>query len=143
MGASATDLAPKYHDVWPFIVFQQDSPPILLCPNDPEPWFQHSYILNDHLRDHQIKYWSTMYSLHGLTPDQVIIMGEKVSTEKDYYMEPGDFDRLVEKYRHGMNYGSNYLMLDMHVQTMLPADAFGALDPWDLKDTTAPGTVDQ
>jgi hypothetical protein len=29
-------------------------------------------------------------------------MGEKVTTERDYYMELNDFNRVVEKYRHGI-----------------------------------------
>jgi prepilin-type N-terminal cleavage/methylation domain-containing protein len=145
MGARTGDTAPEYHNVWPYIVFQSDAPPIMFCPADLDPYFEHSYVLNDHLRDHQIKYWANSYSLHGLTPSQIIIMGEKVTSEKDYYMEPGDFDRLVEKYRHGYAQGSNYLMLDMHVETMLPSEAWGAIDPWDLTDTSTTSTspVDQ
>jgi len=143
MGAAATDLAPKYHDVWPYIVFDQDSPAIMMCPNDPDAYFQHSYVVNEHLAANNVKYWSNMNALHGLTPDKIIVMGEKVSTEHDYYMEPGDFDRLVEKYRHGLNVGSNYLMLDMHVETLLPGPAFGEIDPWDLADLPTTGTVDQ
>jgi hypothetical protein len=67
----------------------------------------------------------------GHTPSDVIVMGEKVSGEFDYYMDTGDFDTKVEKYRHGIMSGSNYLMLDMHVETLLPAAAAGGLDPWD------------
>jgi len=143
LGARTGDLAPEYHNVWPYFVFNQDSPAIVYCPNDMDPYFQHSYVLNDHLAEHNIKYWSNMDVLANVTPDQVIVLGEKVSSEKDYYMEPGDFDRLVEKYRHGLNCGSNYLMMDMHVETMLPGPAFGEIDPWDLTDTTTTGVVDQ
>ncbi len=132
MGARTGDIAPEYHNVWPYIVFGEDSPAVMRCPNDPEPNFQHSYILNEHLKDHNIKYWSTMSALNNLSPSQIILMGEKVSTENDYYMETGDYDKMVEKYRHGLNVGSNYLMLDMHASTLLPGQAMGELDPWDL-----------
>jgi hypothetical protein len=59
-------------------------------------------------------------------------MGEKISTEEDYYMEVGDFNRIVERYRHGTVLGSNYLFLDMHVDTETPVQAYDALDPWDF-----------
>jgi len=136
MGARTGDLSPEVNNVWPCVVFGVYNPAIIFCPNDPDPYFSHSYVLNDHLSEHNIKYWSNMLVLSGLTPDKVVVLGEKVTTEKDYYMEPGDFDRLVEKYRHGFNVGSNYLMMDMHVETLLPTAAQGLIDPWDLSDTT-------
>jgi len=113
-----------------------------MCPNDPEAAFEHSYIMNSHLNEHDIKYWSGVDALDGLTPDKIIVMGEKVSTEIDYYMDPGDFGRLVEPYRHGFEVGSNYLFMDWHVEPLLPGPALGAVDPWDL-DSTAPSNVDQ
>jgi prepilin-type processing-associated H-X9-DG protein len=61
-------------------------------------------------------------------------MGEKRSTEEDYYMNLGDFDRVVQPYMHGVQQGSNYLFLDLHVG-MLKADhvktLMSAMDPWD------------
>ena len=49
------------------------NPPILLCPADPEPAEEHSYVLNNHLADHDVKYSSK--NLGGLTPSDVILMG--------------------------------------------------------------------
>jgi prepilin-type processing-associated H-X9-DG protein len=53
---------------------------------------------------------------------------------------PGDanteFARVVEKYRHGIQLGSNYLYLDSHVGTLLPNVALTGLDPWDLRSST-------
>ena len=79
-----------------------------------------------------------------MSASNVVLMGEKITNVYDYYMEYGDFDRVVEKYRHGIQWGSNYLMLDMHVDTILPNVAEQALDPWDFAagrnpPTTAPG----
>jgi prepilin-type N-terminal cleavage/methylation domain-containing protein/prepilin-type processing-associated H-X9-DG protein len=122
------------------------TPPCLLCPADFEPWEAHSYVLNSHLSDKTIKAGS--HDFGGLTSSDVIMAGEKVTTERDYYMEAGppgskgvsEFDRVVEKYRHGILLGSNYLYHDGHVDTKLPPEALTGIDPWDLKkpDTTQP-----
>jgi hypothetical protein len=42
----------------------------------------------------------------------------------------------VEKYRHGVKLGSNYLFLDMHVGITPPDKAIGAIDPWDPAPNT-------
>jgi prepilin-type processing-associated H-X9-DG protein len=69
---------------------------------------------------------------------------------RDYYLEAGEFDRVAEPYRHGLNNGSNYLKLDWHVDTLTKAQATDsqAMDPWDLNmvgsqaaPTTAPNTT--
>lgn len=120
------------------------TPPTLICPSDVEPYEAHSYVLNSHLVDLEHGLKAGSHNFGGLTSDQVIIAGEKVTTERDYYMEgsslPGDnnteFNRVVEKYRHGIRLGSNYLYLDGHVGTVLPNSALTGLDPWDLRDST-------
>jgi hypothetical protein len=76
----------------------------------------------------------------GISPSDVIVLGEKVSSVFDFYMDPGDFGTKVEQYRHGLSVGSNYLMLDMHVQVMVPADAMNAIDPWDVAAATQPSS---
>ena len=95
-------------------------------------------MLNDHLAEHKIKYSS---KISGHSPDTVIVMGEKRSDQPDYYMNGagdggtppfGDFDRVVELYRHGVKLGSNYLFMDGHVGTLDKRDAMGSIDPWDL-----------
>jgi hypothetical protein len=68
-------------------------------------------------------------------------MGEKNTTIYDYYMEYGDFPRVVDPYRHGAKLGSNYLFLDMHVDTVLPNVAESALDPWDFAAGLTPPTT--
>ena len=105
----------------------------MICPEDiePEPYEYHSYVLNKHLADKRIRLGSKNFG--GLTSSEVVVMGEKVTTERDYYMEANDFDRVVEKYRHGVRLGSNYLYHDGHVGTVLPRDALTGLDPWDLR----------
>jgi prepilin-type N-terminal cleavage/methylation domain-containing protein len=110
---------------------------ILLCPADFEPAAEHSYILNEHLGLNHIRFSSG--DLGGHSPDTVVVMGEKKASVSDYYMDIGDFDRCVEKYRHGVKLGSNYLFLDMHVGITPPTVASGAIDPWDpLPDTNDP-----
>jgi hypothetical protein len=111
------------------------TPSVLVCPADIEPWEAHSYVLNEHLADKGIKGGS--HNFGGLKPSQVVVAGEKVTEQRDYYMEGSsnisEFDRVVEKYRHGAKLGSNYLHHDWHVDTEMPADALAGIDQWDLK----------
>lgn len=120
------------------------TPKVMVCPQDFEPASGHSYLLNKHLLDtpsQRIKYSSKIPD--GRSPSQVLVMGEKKTLLEDYYMEgprrlpdgsidpadPGEFDRLVEPYRHGRA-GSNYLRLDMSVDTSVPNEVKTGLDPW-------------
>jgi len=109
--------------------------PVLICPADLEPAESHSYVLNSHLSDKGVKGGS--HNFGGLKPSEVITAGEKVTDQRDYYMEGtsnmSEFDRVVEKYRHGVRLGSNYLYHDGHVDTKLPPDALTGIDLWDLK----------
>lgn len=111
------------------------TPPVLICPTDFEPAEAHSYVLNQHLADNFIKANSRNFG--GLTAPEVIVAGEKVTNEPDYYMEKGvnnsEFDRVAEKFRHGARLGSNYLYFDGHVDTRLPNEALTGIDPWDLR----------
>jgi prepilin-type N-terminal cleavage/methylation domain-containing protein/prepilin-type processing-associated H-X9-DG protein len=132
---------------WPVHVFNPAvwNPPVLTCPNDVEPTEEHSYVLNSHLADRKIKFSSKIAGNNpwGLTSADVIVMGEKRTSEPDYYMDgestgnpAGDFDRVVEPYRHGLRLGSNYLFLDLHVGTVYKKpDAkvieIAGIDPWD------------
>jgi prepilin-type processing-associated H-X9-DG protein len=100
---------------------------------------EHSYILNAHLADRGIKFNNK--SPGGIPVSDVILMGEKVSTWDDYYMNVGDFGppygfggNRVELARHGARLGSNYLFMDCHVD-MLPRNEGGivhGIDPWDV-----------
>jgi prepilin-type N-terminal cleavage/methylation domain-containing protein len=131
----AGDVPPKF-DVVTWSDAGPWTPPILLCPSDFEPVAAHSYVLNKHLADKRIRF-STR------TPNKassdIVVMGEKKTDVADYYMEKNDttasltteFDRVVEKYRHGVKIGSNYLFKDGHVDIVPPTAAMGALDPWD------------
>jgi prepilin-type N-terminal cleavage/methylation domain-containing protein/prepilin-type processing-associated H-X9-DG protein len=113
------------------------SPKVLVCPTDENPYEAHSYVLNKHLADKRIKFGSKNFG--GLPATDVVVAGEKKTTERDYYMEKGndvansDFFRVVESYRHGLQLGSNYLKFDGHVDTNLPNEALTGLDPWDLR----------
>jgi len=117
---------------WPVHVFKPAvwNPPVMLCPSDDEPREEHSYLLNDHLAQRGIKFGSR--DLGGLTPPEVIVMGEKRTDWNDYYMNVGDYDTRVEPYRHGVRRGSNYLFMDMHVSVLREQKDFAAaIDPWD------------
>lgn len=116
------------------------TPKTLYCPADDRPNEFHSYVLNKHLVVNQIK--AGRKDLGGLTPSDVIVAGEKVTGERDYYISRTDdndpaatteFDRVAEKYRHGLKLGSNYLHMDGSVDTRLPNQALTGIDPWDLR----------
>jgi prepilin-type N-terminal cleavage/methylation domain-containing protein len=130
---------------WPVYVFEMApgiyDPQVMLCPSDFSPidnppgsgLGRHSYVVNEHLADNRITWnqsWSSQ-GLGGLPNTEVVVMGEKASDQPDYYMEMEDFSRVVEEYRHGVSYGSNYLWLDMHVSTDPPNVAETGTDPWD------------
>ena len=135
--------------VWPYYVFNPHiwNPAFMICPSDIDPSGQHSYLANAHLEPismasksnaapnatADIRYSTTLPPGH--TPSDVIVLGEKISSVYDYYMDPGEFNTKVEQYRHGLNVGSNYLFLDMHVEPMVPGNnqqVMNALDPWDV-----------
>jgi prepilin-type N-terminal cleavage/methylation domain-containing protein len=127
------------HNVWPLVVFGVWNPPVMICPSDQQPLEQHSYVVNSHMA-----YWNVKYNTvlpNQLPSSLVVLMGEKVTLVGDYYMEYGDFGRVVDEFRHGQEFGSNYLMLDLHVTTQLPAQAESALDPWDFAAGVTPPTV--
>jgi prepilin-type N-terminal cleavage/methylation domain-containing protein len=117
------------------------TPKVMLCPSDFEPAEAHSYVLNKHLAKDLtdvIKAGSRVG--RGRSTSEVVLMGEKVSNSLDYYMEkipgpfsPTEFFQVVERYRHGLKRGSNYLYMDMHVSVLAPtAVEAGAVDPWDV-----------
>jgi prepilin-type N-terminal cleavage/methylation domain-containing protein/prepilin-type processing-associated H-X9-DG protein len=125
---------------WPVFVFKPAvyNPPVMLCPNDVEPAEQHSYILNNHIAENNIKFSSK--DLGGLTSSDVVLMGEKTSLANDYYMNGDqvagmtDFDfGKVELFRHGIRLGSNYLFLDLHVGTLKrKGQLLRSGDPWKI-----------
>jgi prepilin-type N-terminal cleavage/methylation domain-containing protein len=120
------------------------TPKIMLCPSESDPehvGFAHTYILNKHLeenREQLIKYSSR--SPDGRSTSDVVVMGEKKSQYADYYMETDEFDVKVEKYRHGIRLGSNYLYLDWSVRNTPPKAAYTALDPWGFNTPLPPLT---
>jgi len=136
---------------WPTRVFKPAvwNPIILKCPADdlPDPpaaWTlglyengaDHTYILNEIIKDRYVKKHSTGQALAGLSASQVIVMAEKKPQYDDYYHGIGPLHKdkniatLLERYRHGLSVGSNYLFLDGHVESMRPEDAERAWDPW-------------
>jgi prepilin-type N-terminal cleavage/methylation domain-containing protein/prepilin-type processing-associated H-X9-DG protein len=141
------------YDATPF------TPPVLRCPNDIEPYDAHSYVVNHHLvqQDNPVRYANG--DTAGRPRSDIIVAGEKRTQIRDYHMERGnyasptpdavtgrtyasDFDRVVEPFRHGLSYGSNYLFLDGHVDTKLPTTALDSIDPWAVAPPTPGPTVD-
>jgi prepilin-type N-terminal cleavage/methylation domain-containing protein/prepilin-type processing-associated H-X9-DG protein len=117
---------------WPCFVFKPPvwNPPIMRCPLDIEPVEDHSYVLNYHLFTRGIRY-HTRNIAGGFDASRVVLMGEKLTNQTDYFMADGEFDRVVDPYRHGASVGSNYLFLDLHVETAKPLEAKAGVDPWD------------
>ena len=144
-GSNCLDHNPP--DPWPVYAFKPPiwNPPIMICPADPDPVAQHSYLLNAHLEGAQNNtnkdiHYST--HIHGYAASQIILMGEKISSSDDYYMDRGDFaDGVVEPYRHGARLGSNYLFVDLHVGILPYADAYIGIDPWDISTSTTQKTA--
>jgi len=122
------------------------NPPFMRCPSDFAPVDAHSYLLNDHLAEHNIRYWTKGLG-PGVTSADCVLMGEKTDNPiyADYYMDRGEnFDALVERFRHGLQHGSNYLFLDLHVGLMRlrsADDAQNFVDPWEIVVTTQSDTV--
>ena len=138
------------------------TPKVMLCPTDIQPYEAHSYVVNQELVQNKSHVRFSGGYRGGRGSPEIIVAGEKRTISRDYYMErPADtqvdstprigidgvsyaseFDRVVEPYRHGLSYGSNFLFLDGHVATQLPDIAKGAVDPWDLPNTvpTTPTT---
>jgi prepilin-type N-terminal cleavage/methylation domain-containing protein/prepilin-type processing-associated H-X9-DG protein len=117
------------------------TPKVMLCPSDINPAEGHSYMLNQHLADKAIKANSDNFG--GLSNSQVVVMGEKQTLVRDYYMEQNDYLRTVELYRHGPVLGSNYLFFDTHVAAIPPALAGEGMDPWDVISNTTSTTQPQ
>ena len=121
-------------------------PDIMLCVSDQDPGSDHSYLLNKHLITNNTKLvkFNTTRVADGRAATELVIMGEKKSSELDYYMEEAEFNRVVEHYRHGVKVGSNYLYVDGHVDLLAPTLVEKALDPWDVvvdPNATVPPTT--
>jgi prepilin-type processing-associated H-X9-DG protein len=112
------------------------TPKVLVCPADSEPYEGHSYVLNAHLCEHEIRVGQKRFG--GLTAPEVILAGEKRTLERDYFLQTKDFDRLVERYRHGLRAGTNFLFLDGHVDAVAPRQLMPGVDPWDVAAASPP-----
>jgi prepilin-type processing-associated H-X9-DG protein len=104
------------------------TPPVLACPSDDEPAMAHTYVLNNHLADEGIRAGKRV---KGVSSAEIIVAGEKQANKRDYYMEWGDYDRVVDAFKHGGSIGSNYLYFDGHAAPALPTNARRGIDPWD------------
>lgn len=95
-------------------------PKILICPADVDAANNHSYMLNDHINERQIRYGTRMPA--GYSTTTVPLMGEKPNELTEYYVqrlppfdqELSDYDKCVDEHHHGVRRGSNNLFLDLH-----------------------------
>ena len=146
----AVEAFMKAYDATPF------TPKVLLCPSDLDPYEAHSYVVNQELvqNDNPVRFAGG--NRGGRSSSEIIVAGEKRRLVRDYHMEraantrtdnkpitdfygtvyASDFDRVVEPYRHGLSYGSNYLFLDGHVATQLPEMSKTQVDPSDVPHST-------
>ncbi|HEY1684923.1 MAG TPA: type II secretion system protein [Tepidisphaeraceae bacterium] len=111
------------------------TPPLMLCPaDDPNPMNYHSYLVNNHLVEHHLIYSSK--APVGITTSRVVVMGEKKTLSTNYYVEilsgNSTYEEQVDLYRHGKTIGSNYLYLDLHVDSNGPTTTAYGADPWDF-----------
>ena len=123
-------------EFWPNLVFKPAvwNPPILRCPVDIDPALECSYLLNHYLKARQILFHGS--NLYGKSPTQVIVMGEKRTEMDGYYLDPGEYERAVEPYRHGLQLKSNYLYLDLHVDNEASTLVINGVEPWDVPPPT-------
>jgi len=121
---------------------------LLLCPSDENPNAAHSYLFNQHLVENPSKVLKySGKAPNGKSSSEVVLLGEKRTIKGDYYMESGDIptattpdtDIHVELRRHGIQFGSNYLYKDMHVENHEPKSLSANLDPWDISVTDGSG----
>ena len=150
-----TSLAPVNHR-WPQIVMHSKppadttstdprdwTPKIVLCPADDEnPNEAHSYVVNGHLVEKKVRYFSKNFG-GPVNSSDVVVMGEKITTENDYYVETSangtsDYATVVEHHRHGIRLKSNVLHLDLHVDNIEPKQIEHCVDPWDVLPKVEP-----
>jgi prepilin-type processing-associated H-X9-DG protein len=117
---------------WPVRVkgLERYDHPLLFCPSDENPAMEHSYALNWHIAQRNIRFHSS--NLGGLKSGEVVVMGEKRQDNDHYFIDGPDYDEAADPYKHGLRLGSNYLFLDLHVALMQPKQAPGSYDPWDV-----------
>ena len=110
-------------------------PKLLICPADFDAANNHSYMLNDHINERQIRYGSRMPEGHSSTT--VPLMGEKPNEITEYYVQRmppldqdvSDYDKCVDEHHHGIQRGSNNLFLDLHVGVPSGRPRF-VVEPW-------------
>lgn len=126
------------------------TPPVMVCPLDLQIGSDdfygsygtghgagHSYIINNHIAEKGLKFGSRFPN--GLSSSEVVLMGEKRWDWPDYYMDSRDFrtdyPTRVDSYKHGLQRGSNYLFMDLHVGMLKNNQAKDLIDrirdPWD------------
>lgn len=106
------------------------TPQVMLCPaDDPAPYAYHSYFVNAEMSYRGMKVGNRPPT--GQSSATVIVMGEKMTGQCNYYMGYADCRYgNVDFTRHGSKWGSNYLYLDMHVDNQVGIPSFAAMDPW-------------
>ena len=114
---------------WPVHVkgLERWNHPLLTCPQDESPTYEHSYALNWLIAEHNVRFHSG--NVGGRAPGEVVVLGEKRAESVHYFIDAADYEEAADPYKHGLRVGSNYLFLDTHVGAMLRG-AQEAYDPW-------------
>jgi prepilin-type N-terminal cleavage/methylation domain-containing protein/prepilin-type processing-associated H-X9-DG protein len=116
---------------WPMLVkgLERWNHPLLLCPLDEAPVAEHSYVLNYHIAERNLRFHSR--DLGGLKPGEFVVMGEKRANINNYFIGTGDdYEIAADPYKHGLQAMANYLFLDLHVSPLPANAAERAYDPW-------------
>jgi prepilin-type N-terminal cleavage/methylation domain-containing protein len=128
------------------------TPKYMLCPSDstdailqpdgssfvrPGQQNIHTYVISHNTGYREVRYSSREVKGVRINAAEFIIMGEKNSQAPDYYMGtvpilPSYFTRVCNFTMHGRNVGSNYLHLDMHVESRRENEALKGIDPWNF-----------
>jgi prepilin-type processing-associated H-X9-DG protein len=120
---------------WPVYVkgLERYNHPLLFCPTDVEPVAEHSYPLNWFLAQHHARFHSGSGALGGLSPGEVVVMGEK-RAETDWYFigARNEYFDAADAWKHDVRLGCNYLFLDLHVAPMQPKLAERGYNPWEV-----------
>jgi prepilin-type N-terminal cleavage/methylation domain-containing protein/prepilin-type processing-associated H-X9-DG protein len=135
------------HERWPVKVFKFPLPPtqppnpwdedpaaycpaVMVCPEDDRPEMGHTYALNNPVCVNHCKLGD--HNFAGLSNSEVILAVEKKASANDYHYEPNNGDtKKMDRHKHGVKRGSNYLYFDGHVALHNDdEELWTQLDPW-------------
>jgi prepilin-type N-terminal cleavage/methylation domain-containing protein/prepilin-type processing-associated H-X9-DG protein len=106
---------------WPVYVRGLDRwlNPLLRCPVDVDSPNDVSYALNYWLQAHGVKFGNTNLP-DGISAHDFAVMGERLNGDRPdtgwyFFAKTSEYLEGADPYKHGLQRGSNYLFLDLHV----------------------------